>query len=87
MMRRPDPITALLWLVLILCALCGLALAAVIGPDALGKPEPLPGNMIRCWGWYEGTDQGMRGEPCPPDWPLSDRYPTSPNRVRVSTHR
>jgi hypothetical protein len=87
MMRRPDPITVLLWLVLILCALCGLALAAVIGPGALGNRDPLPSNMIRCWGWYEGTDAGMDGQPCPPGWPLSDRDLDSPESGRVSTHR
>lgn len=41
------------------------ALTALHGPSEPG----LNPNMIRCWGWYEGTYAGRQGAPCPAWWP------------------
>lgn len=86
-MRRPDPVTAVLALVLVMCVLAGLALAASLERPRIHGPDPVPPNAIRCWGWYEGTTAGREGEPCPSSWPLSDRDTESLESVRVSTGR
>lgn len=50
---------------IMLAAAAGIVLAAVISKQL----DQLHTNMIRCWGWYEGTYGGRQGAPCPAWWP------------------